>query len=99
MRFIEIISKKKIILISVLLSTYIFINLLEGERGLLSYFEKKKIKEMLINEKKELIYQLNSVNKKNYLLTDNIDLDYLEILYRKNFMVGKDKEKIYIITE
>ena len=76
-----------------------FFNLLEGERGLISYFEKQKIKQLLISEKKELNYQLKLINKKNSLLTDNIDLDYLEILYRKKFMVGKNNEKIYISTE
>ena len=99
MRFIEIINEKKIILISIFLTIYIFFNLLEGERGLISYFEKQKIKQLLISEKKVLNYQLKLINKKNSLLTDNIDLDYLEILYRKKFMVGKNNEKIYISTE
>ena len=91
MRFIEIINEKKIILISIFLTIYVFFNLLEGERGLISYFEKQKIKQLLISEKKELNYQLKLINKKNSLLTDNIDLDYLEILYRKKFMVGKNE--------
>ena len=95
MRFIEIINEKKIILISIFLTIYVFFNLLEGERGLISYFEKQKIKQLLISEKKELNYQLKLINKKNSLLTDNIDLDYLEILYRKKFMVGKANEYIY----
>ena len=99
MRFIEIINEKKIILISIFLTIYVFFNLLEGERGLISYFEKQKIKQLLISEKKELNYQLKLINKKNSLLTDNIDLDYLEILYRKKFMVGKNNEKIYISTK
>ena len=99
MRFIEIINEKKIILISIFLTIYVFFNLLEGERGLISYFEKQKIKQLLISEKKELNYQLKLINKKNSLLTDNIDLDYLEILYRKKFMVGKNNEKIFISTE
>ena len=98
MRFIEIISKKKILLISILLTTYILFNLLEGERGLISYFEKQKIKKLLINDKEKLSHELKLVNNKNNLLTDNIDLDYLEILYREKFMVREDDEKIYIIN-
>ena len=98
MRFIEIISKKKILLISILLTTYILFNLLEGERGLISYFEKQKIKKLLINDKEKLSHELKLVNNKNNLMTDNIDLDYLEILYREKFMVGEDDEKIYIIN-
>ncbi len=47
-------------------------------------------------EKKILTEQLVIVDKKNSLLTNNIDLDYLETLYRKKFMVGKESEFIYI---
>ena len=34
--------------------------------------------------------------RKNNLLTDVVDLDYLETLYRKKFMVGKVNEKVYV---
>ena len=71
------------------------LNLLDGERGLISYYEKQKIKEQLIEEKKALSVKLAWVEKKNMLLTDRIDLDYLEILYRKKFMIGKSNEYIY----
>ena len=43
-----------------------------------------------------MLFQLVSVEKKNSLLTDIIDADYLETLYREKFMVGKINEKIYI---
>ncbi len=99
MSFIEKISKKSMLMIGILLTTYILFNLLEGERGLISYFEKQKTKKLLINEKAKLIAELQLVNKKNSLLTDNIDLNYLEIFYRKKFMTGKNDEKIYIITK
>ena len=95
MRFVEIINNKKFTLISIFLFLYVIFNLLEGERGLISYYEKQKIKEQLIQEKNSLIVKLASVEKKNSLLTDTIDLDYLEMLYRKKFMVGKPNEYIY----
>ena len=95
MRFVEIINNKKFTLISIFLFLYVMLNLLDGERGLISYYNKQKIKEELVQEKKLLTAQLNFIEKKNSLLTDTIDLDYLEILYRKKFMVGKLKEKIY----
>jgi len=72
------------------------INLLDGERGLISYYEKQKVIEKLFQEKKSLLFQLNSIEKKNSLLTDNINIDYLDMLYRKKFMVGKVNEKIYL---
>ena len=72
------------------------LNLLDGERGLISYYEKQNIKKQLLEEKIFLTEQLEVVEKKNELLTDEIDLDYLEILYRKKFVVGKASEKVFI---
>ena len=95
MRFVQIINQKKFTLITVFLFLYVLINLLDGERGLISYYDKQKIKEQLIEEKKTISIKLAMVEKKNMLLTDKIDLDYLEILYRKKFMVGKSNEHIY----
>ena len=96
MRFVEIINKKKFTLISIFLYLYVIFNLLEGERGLISYYEKQKIKKELIQEKKQLLAQLYLFEKKIDLLTKKIDLDYLETLYRKKFLVGKESEKIYV---
>ena len=95
MKFVEIINNKKFTLISIFLFLYVIFNLLEGERGLISYYEKQKIKEQLIQEKKSLITQLDLFEKSINLLTNRIDVDYLETLYRKKFMVGKVNEKIY----
>ena len=95
MKFIETINYKKFTLITIFLFIYVFFNLLDGERGLISYYEKQKIKEQLIQEKNLLTKELMLVEKKNSLLADSIDLDYLEILYREKFMVGKLNEKIY----
>ena len=96
MKFVEIIGKQKFTLISIFLFLYIIVNFLDGERGLISYYEKQEIKEHLLKEKKILTEQLVVVDKKNSLLTNNIDLDYLETLYRKKFTVGKKSEFIYI---
>jgi len=95
MRFVQIINQKKFTLITVFLFLYVLINLLDGERGLISYYDKQKIKEQLIEEKKTISIKLAMVENKNKLLTDKIDLDYLEILYRKKFMFGKSNEHIY----
>ena len=95
MRFIQIINQKKFTLIAVFLFLYVLINLLDGQRGLISFYEKQKIKEQLIEEKKALTIKLSIVEKKNRLLTDKVDLDYLEMLYREKFMVGKSNEHIY----
>jgi cell division protein FtsB len=95
MKFVEIINNKKFTLISIFLFLYVIFNLLDGERGLISYYEKQKMKEQLIEEKKALSIKLAKVEKKNMLLADKIDLDYLEMLYREKFMLGKPNEYIY----
>ena len=95
MRFVEIINQRKFTLISIFLFLYVMLNLLDGERGLISYYEKQQIIKKLSQEKKSLVLQLGSVEKKNNLLTGIIDVDYLEMLYRKKFMFGKVNEKIY----
>ena len=95
MKFVEIINNKKFTLISIFLFLYVIFNLLDGERGLISYYEKQKMKEQLIVEKKALSIELAKVEKKNMLLADKIDLDYLEMLYREKFMFGKPNEYIY----
>ena len=95
MRFVQIINQKKFTLITFFLFLYVLLNLLDGERGLISYYEKQKIKEQFIEEKKALSIELAMIEKKNMLLTGKVDLDYLETLYRQKFMVGKSNEHIY----
>ena len=96
MRFIEVISRKKFTLLSIFLFLYVFINLVGGERGLISYYKNIKIKEQLIQKKENLQLKLTQIEKKNNLLTNNLDLDYLETIYREKFLLGKKTEKIYI---
>jgi len=95
MRFLQILNYKKFTLISIILFFYILLNLIDGERGLISYFEKQKVKDQLLQEKEKLTLELKKIENKNILLTEKVDLDYLEILYRKKFLFGKPKEKIY----
>ena len=95
MRFVEIVNKKKFFLLSIIVFLYLIINLLDGERGLISYYKNKNIKQQLTSQKKQLISEINIVEKKNSMLTDIIDLDYLETLYRQKFMVGKSSEKVF----
>ena len=91
------IKKNYFTLISTILFLYFFLNLLDGERGLISYFEKKNILKDLKNEKIKVANKINELEIKNSLLTDNLDLDYIEILIRQKFLFGKDGEKIYLI--
>ena len=90
-------KKNYFILIFTILFLYFFFNLLDGERGLISYFEKKNILKDLNNKKINLINKTNNLEVKNSLLTENLDLDYIEILIREKFLFGKKGEKIYLI--
>ena len=91
------IKKNYFILIFTILFLYFFFNLLGGERGLVSYFEKRTILNNLTNEKNQLSFKILELEKKNSLLTDNLDLDYIEILIRQKFLFGKEGEKIFLI--
>ena len=73
--------------------------MLDGERGLVSYFEKQKILKNLNNKKLLLSEKIEVLELKNSLLTTNINLDYIEILIREKFLFGKKKDNIYIIKE
>ena len=85
------------LLVSTFLILYFFFNLLSGERGLISYFEKKQILNNLKSEESLIINQINDLDFKNSLLSDNLDLDYVETLIRERFLFGKKNETIYII--
>ena len=92
-------KKNYFLFISVFLFIYFFFNLLSGERGLISYYEKKQILNDLKIKELSLKNQINDLDFKNSLLSDNLDLDYIETLIRERFLFGKKNEKIYIIKK
>tara|TARA_B100000073_G_scaffold114000_1_gene92232 strand:- start:77 stop:379 length:303 start_codon:yes stop_codon:yes gene_type:complete len=91
------IKKNYFLLVSAFLILYFFFNLLSGQRGLISYFEKKQSLNSLKQEELSLIEQIKDLDFKNSLLSDKLDLDYIETLIRERFIFGKKDEKIYII--
>ena len=90
-------KKNYFLLVSTFLILYFFFNLLSGQRGLISYFEKKTVMNGLKKEEVLLKSQIKDLDFKNSLLSDNLDLDYIETLIRERFLFGKKNEKIYII--
>ena len=94
---LERIKKNYFLLISLFLIIYILFNLLTGERGLISYFEKKNLLKNLKNEELQIIKHIKDLDHRNSLLSDNLDLDYIETLIRERFLFGKKNETIYII--
>ena len=93
MRLIESLKKKKFILFNIFFSLYIGINLIGGERGLISYFDKKRIYEELKVKDKVLNSELMDLEHKISLVKNN-DLDYLDMLYREKFIYGTKDEII-----
>ena len=91
-------KKNYFLLVSTFLILYFFFNLLSGQRGLISYFEKKQILNSLKKQETLLIGQIEDLDFRNSLLSDNLDLDYVETLIRERFIFGKKNEKIYILN-
>ena len=93
------IKKNYFILIVTFLFIYFFFNLLGGDRGLISYIKKKEIYEDLKTKQNDLRIKIQDLEHKNSLLTENIDLDFIEILIRDKFLFGKEGETTYIIKQ
>ena len=86
---IEKIKKNSFILIGTLLFLYFFLNLLDGERGLISLLKKENLVKNLKLKEKNLIDQIDILEFKNTLLSKNLDKDYVEILLREKFIYSK----------
>ena len=94
MRLFNFLTKKKLLLLNILLTLYIATNMIGGERGLVSYYEKEKKQKNLIEKKNVLSEKLNEFEKKNKLLSTDLNLDYVETLYREKLKFGKKEEII-----
>ena len=93
MKLIESLKKKKFLLLNIFFILYIGINLIGGERGLISYFNKKNTYEKLIKEEKVLTAKLKDLDHKISLINKN-DPDYLDMLYRQKFNYVTEDEII-----
>ena len=69
--------KNYLLLISTFLILYFFFNLMSGERGLISYYEKKEILKNLEIKEIKLTKNIEELDFKNSLLSYNLDLDYI----------------------
>ena len=95
----EKIKKYYFILIITFLFIYFFLNLLGGDRGLISHLKKKEIYEELKIKQTDLNFKIQELDYKNSLLTKDIDLDFIEVLIRDKFLFGKDGETTYILKD
>ena len=92
-------KKNYLFLIATFLILYFFFNLLSGQRGLISFIEKKQILKDLKTKEFNLNKQIKDLDFKNSLLSDNLDIDYIESLIRERLLFGKKNETIYIIQK
>tara|TARA_B100000242_G_scaffold205836_1_gene149316 strand:- start:503 stop:811 length:309 start_codon:yes stop_codon:yes gene_type:complete len=92
-------KKNYIFLLFTFLILYFFFNLLSGQRGLISYFEKKQILKDLKKDENLIKNYIKDLDFKNSLLSDNLDLDYVESLIRERLLYGKKQETLYIIED
>ena len=93
MRLIESLKKKKFVLFNIFFTLYIGINLIGGERGLISYLDKKNFYEELENKERVLNIKLKDLEHKISLVENN-NFDYLDMLFREKFKYGTKDEII-----
>ena len=94
MKILNFLKTKKLLLINILLTCYIATNLIGGERGLISFYEKDRLYKDLIKKEKNISKELNNYEKKNQLLSSNLNLDYVDMIYREKLKYGKKDEII-----
>ncbi len=99
MNFFKTFKRRKILLLNIFLLFYILLNLLDGDRGLFSYFDKVKIEKELTLKEAKLTEDLKQIEHKNNLLSENLNFDYLDILIRKKFNFGNKEEVLIKLNE
>ena len=92
MGFFKVLKRRKLLFLNIFLLLYIFINLFMGERGLISYFEKKNLLKELNTEQTFLTQKVKNVENKNSLLSENLNFDFIDTLIREKLKFGKKDE-------
>tara|TARA_B100002051_G_scaffold190372_1_gene180423 strand:- start:580 stop:879 length:300 start_codon:yes stop_codon:yes gene_type:complete len=99
MEFLKVLKSKKLLFLNIFFLLYITINLLTGERGLISYFEKNKLLSDLTIEKSFLLNKVKNIENKNNLLSEDLNYDLVDTLVREKFMYGKKNEVLIKIND
>ena len=94
---IEKIKKNYFVIFGTFLFLYFFFNLLDGDRGLISLLKKENLLSQLKLEEKQIKENIDNLEFKNSLLSNNLDSDYVEILIREKFVYSKKGEIIYVL--
>ena len=98
MKIFESLKKRKFLLFNIFFTLYIAINLIGGERGLISYFDKKNTYQELLKKDDKLTVELADLDHKISLISKN-DPDYIDMLYRQKFNYVTEDEIIIKLNE
>jgi len=99
MNFFDVFKKRKILFLNIFLFLYIVFNLFTGERGLMAYFEKSELEKELTKTKIVLTEEIEILDNKNSLLSENLNFDFVDILIRDKLKLGKKEEIIIKIND
>ena len=99
MNFFDVFKNRKVLFLNIFLFLYIVFNLLTGERGLMAYFEKSELEKKLTETKIVLTEEIEILDKKNSLLSENLNFDFVDILIRDKLKLGKKEEIIIKIND
>ena len=99
MGFFKVLKKQKILFLNIFLLLYILINLFMGERGLISYFEKKNLLQELDKQEILLTQEVKNFENKNNLLSENLNFDFVDTLVREKLKFGSKNEIIIKLND
>ena len=99
MNFFDVFKNRKVLFLNIFLFFYIVFNLFTGERGLMAYFEKSELEKKLTKTKIVLNEKIQILDKKNSLLSENLNFDFVDILIRDKLKLGKKEEIIIKIND
>ena len=94
MKLLNFLKTNKLLLLNILFAFFILTNLIGGERGIFSYFEKKEKLNNLAAKNKSMEKELKEYKLKNKLVSEKINLDYVDMIYREKLKFGKKNEII-----
>ena len=96
-KFFLFFKNYKFIIINIFLIMYFIINFFDGNRGYFSFQNKKLEYQSLVEVEKNLKIKNQQLKEENEALTTKINLEFIDEMYRKKFLVGKRGEKLIII--
>lgn len=96
-KFFLFFKNYKFIIINIFLIMYFIVNFFDGNRGYFSFQNKKIEYQSLVEVEKNIKIKNQQLKEENKALSTKINLEFIDEMYRKKFLVGKKGEKLLII--